>query len=100
MATKKTTKSQNNTDIKSNTTSPSPAPTDNLSLDNPEKDYKVVFVSEDNTNDEEVKIITAESIQKQSEQWMYQALQHFDNGGRQYSVMFNENTSSSDIGFG
>ena len=95
MATKKTTKSQNNTDTKPNTTSPSPTSTDNLSLDNSEKDYKVVFVSEDNSNDEEVKIITAESIQKQSEQWMYQALQHFDNGGRQYSVMFNENTSSS-----
>lgn len=54
------------------------------------KDYKVVFASEDREDTSETTILTAESIQQQSEQWMYQAMQHFDNGGRQYSVQYND----------
>lgn len=99
MTTKKTTKTPNNLKIKSDKTSPSLTPADNLNLDNPEKDYKVLFISDDHStaDTDEIKIITAESIQKQSEQWMYQALEHFDNGGKQYSVIFNESSSSSSI---
>lgn len=62
----------------------------------PDKDYKLIYVSEDaNEDGEKINIITAESIQKKSEQWMFQALEHFDNGGKQYSVTFNEDSSSS-----
>ena len=63
---------------------------------NTKKDYKVIISSakEDKENVEDV-IITAEKIQKQSESWMYDAMQHFDKGGQQYSVRFNEDSSST-----
>lgn len=65
-------------------------------IDNPNKDYTIVYASKDiDDNGEEINVITAESIQQKSEQWMYQALEHFDNGGRQYSVNFNEDSSST-----
>lgn len=94
MATKKTqAKTQSKQKTKSqNTDIPSSTPE---YAESTEKDYKIVFLSEDESDDGSVKIITAEDIQKQSEQWMYHAMQHFDNGGRQYSVIFNENSPSS-----
>lgn len=65
-------------------------------VDNPNKDYTIIYASKDKTDDgDEVDIITAESIQKKSEQWMYEALEHFDNGGKQYSITFNEDSSSA-----
>lgn len=64
--------------------------------DNPNKDYKIIIASNsEEESGDETTILTAEKIQKQSESWMYQALQSFDNGGRQYSVQFNEENSSS-----
>lgn len=64
-------------------------------IENPDKDYKLIINSESNDNDdEETILVTAESIQKQSESWMYDALQSFEKGGQQYSVRFNENSSS------
>lgn len=60
----------------------------------PEKDYKIIYASPGNGEDDDVKVITAESIQNQSEQWMYQALQHFDKGGKQYSALYNDDSSS------
>lgn len=60
----------------------------------PEKDYKIIYASPENGEDDDVKVITAESIQNQSEQWMYQALQHFDKGGKQYSALYNDDSSS------
>lgn len=64
-------------------------------IDNPDKDYKLVITSksEDVDNDETF-LVTAENIQKQSESWMFQALQSFDKGGSQYSVRFNEDSTS------
>lgn len=63
------------------------SPTSSEYVDNPNKDYTIIYASKEKTDDgEEVDIITAESIQKKSEQWMYEALEHFDNGGKQYSV--------------
>lgn len=65
-------------------------------VDNPNKDYKIIIASKDvDNNGDEVEIITAETIQRKSEQWMYQALEHFDNGGKQYSAVFNDDSSSS-----
>ena len=64
-------------------------------IENPNKDYKLIINSESNDNDdEETILVTAESIQKQSESWMYDALQSFEKGGQQYSVRFNESSSS------
>lgn len=64
------------------------------------KDYKLIYASQDiDENGEEINIITAESIQKKSEQWMFQALEHFDNGGKQYSVTFNEDPSYTSSSF-
>lgn len=64
-------------------------------IENPDKDYKLIVNSESNDNDdEETILVTAESIQKQSESWMYDALQSFEKGGQQYSVRFNESSSS------
>ena len=64
-------------------------------VDNPDKDYKLVIASDVKDNDDEETILaTAETIQKQSESWMYDALQSFEQGGRQYSVRFNEASSS------
>lgn len=72
------------------------SPTASEYVDNPNKDYTIIYASKEKTDDgEEVDIITAESIQKKSEQWMYEALEHFDNGGKQYSVSFNEDSSST-----
>ena len=64
-------------------------------IDNPDKDYKLVITSklEDADNDETF-LVTAENIHKQSESWMFQALQSFDKGGSQYSVRFNEDSTS------
>ena len=63
---------------------------------NNQKDYKVIISSEkeEKENNDNI-IITAEKIQKQSESWMYDAMQHFDKGGQQYSVRFNEDSSST-----
>lgn len=48
-------------------------------IENPNKDYKLIINSESNDNDdEETILVTAESIQKQSESWMYDALQSFE----------------------
>ena len=83
----------NNTISNNNTSSPLSSHTDYI--DNPDKDYKIIYASTEQINDEEgINIITAEAIQKRSEQWMYEALEHFDNGGKQYSVSFNEDSSS------
>ena len=64
-------------------------------IDNPDKDYKLTIASsiQDNDGDETV-LVTAEAIKKQSENWMYEAMQSFDKGGQQYSVRFNEASSS------
>lgn len=64
-------------------------------IDNPNKDYKIIIssTSEEETG-EETTILTAEKIQQQSENWMYQALQSFDSGGKQYSVQFNEESGT------
>lgn len=77
----------------SNNTPPSPLSHSEY-IDNSNKDYKIIYASKEAIDDEEdINIITAESIQTKSEQWMYQALERFDNGGKQYSVTFNEDTS-------
>lgn len=73
---------------------PNSTPLDTLDyIENNNKDYKIIIASEDAENDD-VKFVTAEKIQEQSENWMYQALQSFDNGGRQYSVQYAEESSS------
>ena len=75
----------------SSSTSTSPEYAENQS-----KDYKIIYASKDKSDTgEEITFLTAENIQKQSEQWMYQALERFDNGGKQYSVSFNEESSAS-----
>lgn len=64
--------------------------------ENQSKDYKIIYASKDKSDTgEELTFLTAENIQNQSEQWMYQALERFDNGGKQYSVSFNEESSAS-----
>ena len=64
-------------------------------IDNPDKDYKLVITSKSEDADNgETFLVTAENIQKQSESWMFQALQSFDKGGSQYSVRFNEDSTS------
>ena len=65
-------------------------------IDNPDKDYKLTLASkvQDIDGDETV-LVTAEAIKKQSENWMYEAMQSFDKGGQQYSVRFNETTSTT-----
>ena len=84
----------NNTPTNTHSNIPSSPPSTSEYIDNPNKDYKIIYASKETTDDSEVDIITAESIQSKSEQWMYQALEHFDNGGKQYSVTFNEDSSS------
>ena len=61
------------------------------------KDYKLIYVSQEKDEDtqEDFNLITAESIQKKSEQWMFDALEHFENGGRQYSASYNEDSYST-----
>lgn len=63
-------------------------------IDNTNKDYKVIIASEEEDNGDETAIVTAESIQKQTESWLYDAMQRFDRKGQQYSVRFNEDTST------
>lgn len=64
-------------------------------IDNPNKDYKIIIAStSEEESGEETTILTAEKIQQQSENWMYQALQSFDSGGKQYSVQFNEESGT------
>lgn len=66
-------------------------------VDNPNKDYKIIIASEvADENGEETDLITAEKVQQKSESWMYEALQSFDKGGQQYSVRFNESSSTAD----
>ena len=60
-------------------------------IDNPTKDYKIIYASKETTDDgEDINIITAESVQSKSEQWMFPAFLHFDTGCIQYSVSYNE----------
>lgn len=74
----------------------SPISTSPEYAENQSKDYKIIYASKDKSDTgEELTFLTAENIQNQSEQWMYQALERFDNGGRQYSVSFNEESSAS-----
>lgn len=99
MSNKKTSNNKSNqstvqSTIHSNESSSPPLQSEYI--DNPNKDYKIIYASQETLDDgENVNIITAETIQSKSEQWMYQALEHFDNGGKQYSVTFNEDSSSS-----
>lgn len=59
------------------------------------KDYKIIYASEEVDSDgEETVIITSEKIKQTSESWMYEALQSFEKGSSQYSVQFNEESSS------
>jgi hypothetical protein len=68
------------------------------SIDDHIRDYKIVYASQESNSDGEIlNIITAESIEEKSKQWMYQALEHFDNGGKQYSVTLNEDSSSTNF---
>ena len=91
-----TTKTTNKSTNKTTTHTPSSLSSPSEYIDNPNKDYKIIYASKETIDDgEDINIITAESIQTKSEQWMYQALEHFDNGGKQYSVTFNEGTSST-----
>ena len=91
-----TTKTTNKSTNKTTTHTPSSLSSPSEYIDNPTKDYKIIYASKETTDDgEDINIITAESVQSKSEQWMYQALQHFDNGGKQYSVSFNEDSSST-----
>lgn len=62
--------------------------------DNPNKDYKIIY-NDDNTEENEPPVLTAETIKSKSESWMYQALESFDKSGMQYSVRFNESQSRS-----
>lgn len=65
--------------------------------DNPNKDYKIIYASKDvDEQGDEINILTAENVQKMTNQWIYQALEHFDNGGKQYSVLYNDTSSSTD----
>lgn len=63
-------------------------------IENPNKDYKLIIASEENDG-EDVILTTAEKIQHATESWMYDAMESFDKGGRQYSVRFNEDSTSS-----
>lgn len=81
---------------KTNAPTTSSPPSDTEYIENPNKDYTVFYASKETTDDgEDINIITAETVQAKSEQWMYQALEHFDNGGRQYSVGYSDDSSSS-----
>ena len=62
--------------------------------DNQNKDYKIIY-NDDNTEENEPPVLTAETVKSKSESWMYQALESFDKGGMQYSVRFNESQSRS-----
>lgn len=62
--------------------------------DNQSKDYKIIY-NDDNTEENEPPVLTAETVKSKSESWMYQALESFDKGGMQYSVRFNESQSRS-----
>lgn len=65
----------------------------------PEKDYKVIIASENiNENGEETVLCTSEAIQEKTNSWLYDAVQHFDKGGIQYSVSFNEDSKSVSSG--
>lgn len=63
-------------------------------IDNTNKDYKVIIASEQEDNGDETVIVTAENIKKQTESWLYDAMQRFDRKGQQYSVRFNEDAST------
>ena len=70
-------------------------PDSNEYIENQDKDYKLIIASDLIDNSDDTIIITAENIQKQSESWIYEAMKHFEKGGRQYSVKFNEDSSST-----
>lgn len=70
-------------------------PDSNEYIENQDKDYKLIIASDLIDNSDDTIIMTAENIQKQSESWMYEAMKHFEKGGRQYSVKFNEDSSST-----
>lgn len=60
------------------------------------KDYKIIIASDAmNADGEETVLATAEKIQSTTDGWMYEAMQHFDRSGQQYSVRFNEDSSST-----
>lgn len=63
-------------------------------IENPDKDYKLIIASEENDG-EDIILTTAEKIKQATESWMYDAMESFDKGGRQYSVRFNEDSTSS-----
>lgn len=63
-------------------------------IDNTNKDYKVIIASDQEDNGDETVIVTAENIKKQTESWLYDAMQRFDRKGQQYSVRFNEDAST------
>ena len=63
-------------------------------IENPDKDYKLIIASEENDG-EDVILTTAEKIQHVTESWMYDAMESFNKGGRQYSVRFNEDSTST-----
>ena len=70
-------------------------PDSNEYIENQDKDYKLIIASDLIDNSDDTIIITAENIQKQSQSWIYEAMKHFEKGGRQYSVKFNEDSSST-----
>ncbi len=60
-----------------------------------EKDYKVIISNPHKDDDQQSVLLTAENL---TESWMRDAMQRFDRNGQQYSVRFNEESSSvSDI---
>ncbi len=66
-----------------------------LNTDNIEKDYKVIIASEEKDDGDETVIVTAEVIKQQTDTWLYDAMQRFDRKGQQYSVRFNEDSTTT-----
>ena len=71
-------------------------PEDNqIYIENQNKDYKIIIASTEESDGEEIVLATAEKIKSTTDNWMYDAMQHFDKSGQQYSVRFNEDSSST-----
>lgn len=71
-------------------------PEDNqIYIENQNKDYKIIIASTEESDGEETVLATAEKIKSTTDNWMYDAMQHFDKSGQQYSVRFNEDSSST-----
>lgn len=68
-------------------------PQANSSESDPEKDYKIVFASEQRSSDKN-QDITVFSVAEAEQSWIQEAMQRFDKSGRQYSVLFNEESTS------